>query len=78
VLAEQPGLSSSPGVIDPLGRVGIAIGAGGGDYLIIQPSTAELLAYTSHAVRAGSAMAASDGVEVYEHFGWSNQLGVRP
>ena len=29
-------------------------------------------------VRAGSAMAASDGVEVYEHFRWSNQLGVRP
>jgi hypothetical protein len=23
-------------------------------------------------------MPASDGVEVYQHFGWSNQLGVRP
>ena len=78
LLAEQPGLSSAPGVIDPLGRVGIAIGAGGGDYLVIQPSTAELLAYTSHPVRAGAAMAASDGVEVYQRFGWSNRLGVRP
>jgi hypothetical protein len=78
LLAAQPGLSSAPGVIDPLGRVGIAIGAGGGDYLIIQPRTAELLAYTSHPVRAGAAMAASDGVEVYERFGWSNRLGVRP
>jgi hypothetical protein len=78
LLAEQPGLSITPGVTDPLGRVGIAIGAGGGDYLIIQPGTAELLAYTSHPVRADSAMPASDGVEVYQHFGWSNQLGVRP
>jgi hypothetical protein len=78
LLAEQPGLSITPGVTDPLGRVGVAIGAGGGDYLIIQPGTAELLAYTSHPVRADSAMAASDGVEVYELFGWSNQLGVRP
>ena len=78
LLAEQPGLSSAPGVIDPVGRVGIAIGAGGGDYLIIQPGTAELLAYTSHPVRADAVMAASDGVEVYQRFGWSNQLGVRP
>jgi hypothetical protein len=78
LLAEQPGLSIVPGVTDPLGRVGVAIGDGGGDYLIIQPSTAELLAYTSHSVRAKSAMAASDGVSVYELFGWSKQLGVRP
>jgi hypothetical protein len=78
LLAEQPGLSIAPGVTDPLGRVGVAIGDGGGDYLIIQPSTAELLAYTSHPVRADSAMPASDGVEVYQHFGWSNEVGVRP
>jgi hypothetical protein len=78
LLAEEPGLSIVPGVTDPLGRVGVAIGDGGGDYLIIQPSTAELLAYTSHSVRAKSAMAASDGVSVYELFGWSKQLGVRP
>ena len=78
LLAEQPGLSIAPGVTDPLGRVGVAIGAGGGDYLIIQPGTAELLAYTSHPVRAKSAMAASDGVEVYQRFGWSNELGIRP
>jgi hypothetical protein len=71
-------VSIAPGVTDPRGRVGVAIGAGGGGDLIIQPRTAELLAYTSHPVRADSAMAASDEVEVYEAFGWSNQLGVRP
>jgi hypothetical protein len=78
LLAEQPGLSIAAGVTDPLGRVGVAIGDGGGDYLIIQPGTAELLAYTSHPVRADSAIPASGGVEVYELFGWSDQLGVRP
>jgi hypothetical protein len=78
LLAEQPGLSIAAGVTDPLGRVGVAIGDGGGDYLIIQPGTAELLAYTSHPVRADSAIPASGGVEVYELFGWSDQLGGRP
>jgi hypothetical protein len=78
LLAEEPGLSIVPGVTDPLGRVGVAIGDGGGDYLIIQPSTAKLLAYTSNPVRAKSAIPAAGGVEVYELSGWASQLGVAP
>jgi hypothetical protein len=78
LLAQEPGLSIVPGVTDPLGRVGVAIGDGGGDYLIIQPSTAKLLAYTSNPVRAKSAIPATGGVEVYELSGWASQLGVAP
>ena len=78
LLAKEPGLRIVPGVTDPLGRVGVAIGDGGGDSLIIQPSTAKLLAYTSNPVRAKSAIPAAGGVEVYELSGWASQLGVAP
>lgn len=78
LLAAQPGLKLIPAVTDPLGRKGFAVGDGGGDYLVIQPATARLLAYASHPVRAGSVMSASEGLEVYEASGWAVKLGVVP
>jgi hypothetical protein len=78
LLAGEPGLKLIPGVTDPLGREGIAVGDGGGDYLVIQPATARLLAYASHRVRAGSMMPASAGLEVYEASGWAVKLAVAP
>lgn len=78
LLAAEPGLTLIPGVIDPLGRTGVAIGDGGGDYLVIQPATARLLAYASHPVLAKSVMPASVGVTVYEATGWAVTLGVAP
>jgi hypothetical protein len=78
LLAKQPGLMLIPGVTDPLGRAGVAVGDGGGDYLIIQPGTARLLAYASHPVRANSVLPGSAGLAVYEVSGWAGQLGVSP
>jgi hypothetical protein len=77
LLAGQPGLSLVKGVIDPAGRAGIAVGDGGGDYLVIQQGTGTLLAYVAQPVRANSVIK-GDGAEVYETTGWTNQLGVAP
>jgi hypothetical protein len=78
LLAKQPGLKLVPGVTDPADRTGVAVGDGGGDYLVIQPRTGQLLAYVSHPVRANSVMPASPGLEVYQASGWTRQLGVAP
>jgi hypothetical protein len=78
LLAKQPGLTLTPGVTDPLGRAGVAVGDGGGDYLIIQPGTATLLAYASYPVRANSVLPRSAGLTVYEASEWARQLGVAP
>lgn len=77
LLAGQPGLSIVKGVTDPAGRTGIAVGDGGGDYLVIQQGTGTLLAYVAHPVKANSAIK-GDGVAVYQATGWTNQLGVAP
>lgn len=77
LLAGQPGIKVVTGVTDPLGRTGIAVGDGGGDYLVIQPGTAGLLAYVSHPVTAKSVIRGT-GAEVYLTTGWTDQLGARP
>lgn len=77
LLAEQPGLSFTPHVTDPLGRVGAAIGDGEGDYLVIDPATAMVLAQTTYPVHQGRAIpATAAGTEAYEAMGWTNQLGT--
>jgi hypothetical protein len=77
LLAGQPGLTVAASVTDPLGRTGTAIGDGTGDYLIINPGTAAVLAQTTYPVRAGHAVpAAAAGTEAYEAMGWSNRLGT--
>jgi hypothetical protein len=77
LLADQPGLSFTPHVADPLGRVGAAIGDGEGDYLIIDPATAMVLAQTTYPVHEGRAIpATAAGTEAYEAMGWTNHLGT--
>jgi hypothetical protein len=84
LLAQQPGIRIIRSVTDPLGRTGVAItndgpGYGGRAYMIIDPRTAQELAYTTEPVHANSAMStARGGVETYEAMGWTNHLGVPP
>ncbi|MGP4025141.1 CU044_5270 family protein [Actinomadura sp. 3N407] len=75
VLAGQDGVRSEGEATDPLGRPGVAVSMSGTDYfdgdyrikMIIDPGTAELLAYRS----GGLSMA-------YQEMGWVNELGARP
>jgi hypothetical protein len=77
LLAGQPGLKAAANVTDPLGRVGTAVGDGDGNYLIIDPATAKVLAMTTYPVHPGSTIpATADGTEAYETMGWTNQLGI--
>jgi hypothetical protein len=78
LLAEQPSVTIVRGVTDPLGRTGVAISTDG-DYLIIDPRNAQLLASTTQPVHAGRAIpTARGGVDVIEAQGWTNRLGARP
>ena len=76
LLAEQPGVRIISDVTDPLGRRGIAVADGGGDYLVIDPHTAQVLAYTSNPVHPDATIAATNGVTVYEATGWAKHLGA--
>jgi hypothetical protein len=78
LLARQPGIRIIPSVTDPLGRTGVAVADGGGNYLVIDPQTARELASTSFPVHANSTIAMTSGVGVWEAMGWTNQLGVPP
>ena len=76
LLAEQPGVTMISHVTDPLGRRGVAVADGGGDYLVIDPHTAQVLAYTSNPVHPDATIAGTSGVSVYEATGWAKQLGT--
>jgi hypothetical protein len=81
LLADQPGVSSTSPVTDPLGRTGVAIadgeGYGGRDYMIVDPQTAQILAYTTAPVHADEPIpTALGGTEVYEVMGWASQIGI--
>jgi hypothetical protein len=81
LLAQQPGIAIVTSVTDPLGRTGVAVadgeGYGGRDYLLIDPQTAQLLAYTAYPVHPNSTISATwGGTEVYEAMGWTNQIGI--
>ena len=79
LLAEQPGLTGAVKVTDPLGRAGTAIGDGSGDYLIIDPATADVLDLTTYPVHPGATVtAALGGTEAYLAMGWTRQIGVPP
>jgi hypothetical protein len=55
---------------------GTAIGDGAGNYLIINPATATVLAQTTYPVRQGRAVpATAAGTEAYESMGWTSRLG---
>jgi hypothetical protein len=75
LLASQPGLTVAPNVTDPLGRVGTAVGDGAGNYLIIDPATAKVLAETTYPVHPGATIpATAAGTKAYEAMGWTSQL----
>jgi hypothetical protein len=78
LLAQQPGLTILSSVTDPLHRTGVAVSDDGGDYLLIDPHTAQPLAYTTNPLHPHSAIPASGGTEVYVTTGWTNALGVQP
>ena len=75
LLAGQAGVQIVGHVTDPLGRSGVAISDAGGDSLVIDPRTAQVLAHTSNPVKPGETMAGVSGVTVYEATGWADQLG---
>jgi hypothetical protein len=75
LLAGQPDVTIVPAVTDPLGRAGVAVSDGGGDYLVIDPRTAQPLAYTSQPVHAHAQLSGTGGVEVYEATGWASRIG---
>jgi len=75
LLAKQPGLSVAKEVADPLGRVGIAIGNDSVGYLVIDPTTADVLDLTSAPVRARATIPATRfGTEAYLSLSWTNRL----
>jgi hypothetical protein len=76
LLAGQHGITIVDKVTDPLGRAGNAIGDGAGDYLLIDPATAQLLAYTTIPVHPHTQIASTGSIEVYEVIGWTSQFGV--
>jgi hypothetical protein len=77
LLAKQSGLTVAANVTDPLGRTGTAIGDGTGDFLIISPSTAQVLDMTTYPVRAGTTISGKlDGTEAYLSMGWTDGLGA--
>jgi hypothetical protein len=78
LLAEQSGVTTINHVTDPLGRKGIAVGDGGGDYLVLDPHTARVLAYTTSPVHPDATITAAKGVTVYVATGWATRLGVVP
>jgi hypothetical protein len=80
LLAAQPGLVTIGTVTDPEGRTGIAVSDGAGDFLIINPATAQAMAYGTGTLHQGEVITAGSvsGIEVYQDMGWSTQLGVIP
>ena len=78
LLAQQPGIRLVDSVTDPLGRAGVGVTDGGGDFLVIDPRTAMELASSSALVQARATMAMTRGVSVMEAMGWTNQLGAVP
>ena len=76
LLAGQPGVTLTKDVTDPLGRTGVAVSDGAGDYLIINPANARLLATTTYPVKPGTKVPGTGGgTEAIESMSWTNQLG---
>jgi hypothetical protein len=80
LLAAQPGLITVGTVTDPEGRTGVAVSEGTGDFMIINPATAQAMAYGTGTLHQGEVIRAGSvsGIEVYENMGWTAQLGVPP
>jgi hypothetical protein len=79
LLAAQPGLINVGAVTVPDGRsgTGIAMPGGAGDFLIIDPATAQAIAWGTGTLHQGETITPSSvsGLEEYQTMGWTSQLG---
>jgi hypothetical protein len=79
LLAAQPGLIDVGTVTVPDGRsgTGVAVSGGAGDFLIIDPATAQAVAWGTGTLHRGETIttASVSGLEEYETMGWTGQLG---
>ena len=79
LLAAQPGLINVGTVTVPDGRSGtaVAMSGGAGDFLIIDPATAQAIAWGTGTLHQGETItpASVSGLEEYETMGWTSRLG---
>ena len=79
LLAAQPGLIDVGTVVVPDGRsgTGVAMSGGAGDFLIIDPATAQAIAWGTGTLHHGETItpASVSGLEEYQTMGWTSQLG---
>lgn len=79
LLAAQPGLINVGTVTVPDGRsgTGIAMSGGAGDFLIIDPATAQAIAWGTGTLHQGETITPSSvsDLEEYLTMGWTSQLG---
>ena len=78
LLAEQPGIGMVKGVTDLMGRTGVAVGDGAGDFLVIDPDSAQLIDYVAAGHVKDNSVLPKIGTTVYISAGWTGQLGVTP
>jgi hypothetical protein len=79
LLAAQPGIINVGTVMVPDGRsgTGLAVSGGAGDFLIIDPGTAQAIAWGTGTLHQGETItpASVPSLEEYETMGWTSQLG---
>jgi len=79
LLAVQPGLIDVGTVTVPDGRsgIGVAMSGGAGDFLVIDPATAQAIAWGTGILHQGETItpASVSGLEEYHAMGWTRQLG---
>jgi hypothetical protein len=76
LLAAQPGVINIGTVMVPDGRsgTGLAVSGGAGDFLIIDPGTAQAIAWGTGTVHQGETITAASvsSLEEYETMGWTS------
>ncbi|HET9973536.1 MAG TPA: hypothetical protein VFQ68_35250 [Streptosporangiaceae bacterium] len=79
LLAAQPGIINAGTVTVPDGRsgTGLAMSGGVGDFLIIDPGTAQAIAWGTGTLHQGQTITPASvfSLEEYETMGWTSQLG---
>jgi hypothetical protein len=79
LLAAQPGIINVGTVVVPDGRsgTGLAVSGGAGDFLIIDPGTAQAIAWGTGTLHQGETVAPASvsSLEEYQTMGWTSQLG---
>jgi hypothetical protein len=79
LLAAQPGIINIGTVMVPDGRsgTGLAVSGGAGDFLIIDPGTAQAIAWGTGSLHQGETItpASVSSLEEYQTMGWTSRLG---